>query len=432
MKDLHKILFLLIALLLTKASSGQEISCRLTGQIIGRESNALILFRATEDPDHDTMTFIPINDGKFEYTLTASFPEAYFLIFQDDLELGNYRYIYFFPENGTTDFKLYSKADVDKDEIIGGKLTSEYYNYFKLNKYAYWPQKKAILDSIAELEKREEYYNSEFKIQQKKLTEVMAMSMAENCIENDHEIAIAQTQVVQNMINKKEHVTQKGRALNDKMDSISVLENRHRIDYIQNNPSLVSYYFLIQDTQDIEFRQGVTESDIKLIAPIFSEKYPDHPYTKMMAMMLESLLRIKVSEKYIDFSAPDLNGKYYKLSEIIDGKFAVIDLWASWCGPCINGSRSLVPIYEEFKEKGFTICGIAREYKNTDALKYRLEKEKFPWINLVEMDDKNQIWLQYSVQGAGRKFLVDDKGEILAIEPEAEEIRKILSERLNQ
>jgi thiol-disulfide isomerase/thioredoxin len=412
------------------AGSSQAITCKLEGQIIGRDSKTLILFRATEDPDRDTKTFIPINNGKFEYTLTAPYTEAYFLIFQDDLDMGSYRYIYFFPENGTTVFKLHSYAEREQDEITGGKLTSEYYNYFKLNKDAYRPQKKVLRDSIAELKKRDEYFSIEFKLQQNKLNEAMAKTRTANSNENDYEISVAQTQVVQNMINRGEYVTQKGKALNDKMDSIIVLENRHRLDYIQNNPSLVSYFFLIQDTKEIEACQGITVSDIKSIVPIFTDKYPDHPYTKKMAVMVESLLRIKVGSKFYDFSAPDLNGKLYKVSEIIDGKYAVIDLWASWCGPCINGSRNLLSIYEEFKEKGFTICAVAREYKNTDALKYRIEKEKFPWINLVEMDDKNQIWLHYNVQGGGRKFLVDNKGIILAIEPSVDEIRKILSEKL--
>lgn len=432
MKTLCKNLILFGILLMTIPGSGQAITCKLSGQIIGRDSKTLILFRATEDPDRDTKTFIPINNGKFEYTLTAPFTEAYFLIFQDDLEMGSYRYIYFFPENGTTVFKLHSKAELEQDEIIGGKLTSEYYNFLKLNKVANQTQKKTITDNIAELKKRDEYFSAEFKVQQEKQKIAYEKARSANSTESDFEISVAQTQILQHMMDRGEYVSSKGKALNDKMDSLKVLENLSYLYYIENNPSLVSYYLLIQVTKGLEYWQGITIGDIETIVPKFREKYPDHPYTKMMAVMVESLLRIKVGRKFYDFSAPDLNGKLFKVSEIIDGKYAVIDLWASWCGPCINGSRNLLPIYEEFKEKGFIICAVAREYKNTDALKYRIEKEKFPWINLVEMDDKNQIWLHYNVQGGGRKFLVDNKGIILAIEPSADEIRKILSEKLNQ
>jgi hypothetical protein len=155
MKTLYKNLILFGILLLTIAGSGQEITCKLKGKIIGLDNKTLVLCRATEDPIHDAKTLIPIENGKFEYTLTAPFTEAYFLIFQDEMQMGSFRYIYFFPENGITVFKLHSKAEFEQDEIIGGKLTTEYYNYLKLNKDTFRPQRRAIGDSIAELKKRD-------------------------------------------------------------------------------------------------------------------------------------------------------------------------------------------------------------------------------------------------------------------------------------
>ena len=432
MKTVFKNLILFSILLFTISGSGQEITCKLKGKIIGRESKTLVLCRATEDPVHDAKTLIPIENGKFEYTLTAPFTEAYFLMFQDEIQMGSFRYIYFFPENGITVFKLHSKAEFEQDEIIGGKLTTEYYNYLKLNKDAFRPQRRAIGDSIAELKKRDEYFSAEFKLQQVKQKIAYEKSISANSNEIDFAIQVAETKILQQMMDRGEYVTPKGKEQNDKRDSINVLDERRELNYIENNPSLVSYYLLIQITERLESYRGITANDILTVAPKFIKKYPDHPYTKMIVVMLEGMTNIKVGGKYYDFFAPDLNGKFYKLSEVIDGKYAVIDLWATWCGPCILGSRNLLPIYEEFKEKGFTICGVAREYKNTDALKYRIEKENFPWINLVELDDMKQIWSHYNVHAGGRKFLVDNKGIILAIEPSADEIRKILSEKLNQ
>jgi peroxiredoxin len=147
--------------------------------------------------------------------------------------------------------------------------------------------------------------------------------------------------------------------------------------------------------------------------------------------MLNSYETIKVGGTYIDFSAPDLNGNIVKLSDVIKDKYALIDLWSSWCGPCIRNSRALIPVYEEFKDKGFTVCGVAAEIKNTDQLIKRMEIEKFPWINLVDLDHKNHIWYKYGIQNSGGgTFLVDPKGMILAIQPFPDEVRKILSEKL--
>ena len=429
MKKLFKSLILTSTLILGMTSSVQAITCVLTGQVFGRDSKTLILVRATEDPNRATQIFIPINNGKFEYSLTVPYTEAYFLFFQDELEMGSFNPICFFAENDTIVFRLHFKGEDKQDEISGGELTSAYYNYLKFSQELLRPQGNAISDSIAELKKKDAYYSAEFKLQQEKQRIANEKSNAENSTENDFEISIAQTKVLQGMINRGEYVSPKGKTLNDKMDSILVLKNQHKLNYIKNNLSLVSYYFLFRVTEYLNDYKGIAITDIKPIALEFAEKYPGHPYTQLMAVMVDGLLQTKVGGRYYDFSANDLNGENHTLSEIIDGKYAVIDLWATWCGPCIMGSKNLLPIYEEFKDKGFTICGVAREYKNTDDLICRIEKEKFPWINLVELDDKNQIWLHYGVQG-GRKFLVDNTGVILAIEPDAEEIRKILNEKL--
>jgi len=142
-------------------------------------------------------------------------------------------------------------------------------------------------------------------------------------------------------------------------------------------------------------------------------------------------LNVKVGGSYIDFSAPDLEGNMVKLSDQIKGKVALIDLWASWCGPCRRLSSSMIPIYEAFKDKGFTVVGIARENNNTDAMKKAIEQDKYPWLNLVELNDKGNIWEMYGAGNSGGcTYLVDKDGKILAIHPSAEEVTKILTELL--
>jgi hypothetical protein len=91
----------------------------------------------------------------------------------------------------------------------------------------------------------------------------------------------------------------------------------------------------------------------------------------------------------------------------------------------------MIPIYNEFADQGFTIIGVACEYKSTEALKKRMEIEKFPWINLLELDNQNGIWDKYGVSNSGgRTFMVDSKGKILAINPTAAEVRELLNKLL--
>jgi thiol-disulfide isomerase/thioredoxin len=168
------------------------------------------------------------------------------------------------------------------------------------------------------------------------------------------------------------------------------------------------------------------------LVEVYSKKFPLHPYTKQINDILEGIKMVKVGGMFIDFSAPTIDGKVITASNIVSGKVALIDLWASWCGPCRVTSKSYIPIYEKYKEKGFVILGVANEFKNTNAFKKAIEKDKYPWLNLIELENKNRIWDKYNVSNSGGStFLVDSKGVIVAIHPDAEELDKILGGLLN-
>ncbi|HMR19007.1 MAG TPA: TlpA disulfide reductase family protein [Sphingobacterium sp.] len=139
-----------------------------------------------------------------------------------------------------------------------------------------------------------------------------------------------------------------------------------------------------------------------------------------------------MGHKFVDFTAPDIQGNIFRLSELIKGKIALINLWATWCGPCITKSKTMLPLYAAYKDKGFTIIGVAGEHKNTDNLIKFLEREKWPWINLVDLDKKEKIWQKYSADHkSGTFFLIDRQGSIVAIDPNADEIKAILEKQLN-
>jgi len=121
----------------------------------------------------------------------------------------------------------------------------------------------------------------------------------------------------------------------------------------------------------------------------FALQYPEHPYTaQVMDMFTGSLPKTGVS--FIDFTAVDFTGKSVKLSERIAGKPAVLHLWASWCGPCRKKGIELIPVYEEFRDKGFVVIGVARE-SNTSAAEAAVKLDKYPWENLVELNNAEHM-----------------------------------------
>lgn len=201
-----------------------------------------------------------------------------------------------------------------------------------------------------------------------------------------------------------------------------------KMDYAARNQNEIGYYLLIDylRTTDEMHTEREVESMVKTYE-LLSKKFPQHNYTSQGYELVKGVKNIKVGGKYIDFSAPDLEGKLVKVSEIIGGKIAVIDLWASWCSPCRAKSIKLKAIYEKYHSRGFEVIGVAREFKNSDKMVAALQKDGYPWKNLLELDDKLNIWNMYMIgNSGGALFMVDREGRILHINPTPEQIESEL------
>lgn len=201
--------------------------------------------------------------------------------------------------------------------------------------------------------------------------------------------------------------------------------------YVEKNPTIVSYYLFFNILSFQEY-VDIDESKVKRLYNNLEEAHEGHPYNKIARNLLSASGNIKIGKKYVDFSAPKLNGDTVRLSDQIDGKLALVDLWATWCGPCIKKTRAVLPLYEKYKDKGFTIVGVAGEFKTTERLEKFLKNEQWPWVNLVELDRDQNIWQKYGVDGGGGgMFLIDENGKFIAIDTDVSQIEKELEERLN-
>ena len=183
-------------------------------------------------------------------------------------------------------------------------------------------------------------------------------------------------------------------------------------------------------TKQIRRSKRLSAKDIiDVYNQVYANKFADNDIDSYMQNWILSQ-SIKVGDSFIDFTAPDVNGVMHTLSEEIKGKVALIDLWASWCGPCRRESMSMIPLYEKYKDKGFTIVSVARESRQKD-MEAAIKKDGYPWLCLLELNDAGKIWEKYGVgNGGGAIFMVDKEGKILAIMPSAEKVEEILKKLL--
>jgi thiol-disulfide isomerase/thioredoxin len=73
-----------------------------------------------------------------------------------------------------------------------------------------------------------------------------------------------------------------------------------------------------------------------------------------------------LSENVRQASINLLDGQTTKLADY-EGKVLVVDLWATWCGPCKAEIPHLIEIANEYKDKGVHVIGLTNEDPETDA-----------------------------------------------------------------
>jgi thiol-disulfide isomerase/thioredoxin len=109
----------------------------------------------------------------------------------------------------------------------------------------------------------------------------------------------------------------------------------------------------------------------------------------------------------VTFRSPD--GNEIALSSY-RGKPLLIDLWATWCAPCVAALPSLKSIYAEFKDKGLEVISFDQDSDPEHAAKY-LARHHYEWKNFHDGERTVQSALQ--ADGIPLILLIDANGKIV-------------------
>ena len=214
------------------------------------------------------------------------------------------------------------------------------------------------------------------------------------------------------------------------------------IQIIENNPnSLASILALYQYFEDHMLLREKDHFDyFEMLSKTLCDKYPtnkhvidlkkrvaDHKREERQRLLNEQ--NLAAGKPAPEIVLPDPEGNQVALSSL-RGNVVLIDFWAAWCPPCREANKTLVVLYEKYKNRGFEIYGVS------------LDRTREQWVNAIETD--NITWHQvsdlrfmnspvvnlYSITEIPHKVLLDRKGNIIARNIPVEELESLLRDHL--
>ena len=127
----------------------------------------------------------------------------------------------------------------------------------------------------------------------------------------------------------------------------------------------------------------------------------------------------ELGDKAPEIRLPSLSGDTITLSSL-QGKMVLIDIWATWCLPCVKEQPELAELYKRYrnvnftKGKGFEIFGVSLDSKKS-SWENIINRNKISWIQVSDLKFWNSpVAKLYNVQELPFNVLIDGNGIIIA------------------
>ncbi len=142
----------------------------------------------------------------------------------------------------------------------------------------------------------------------------------------------------------------------------------------------------------------------------FQAEYPNSGMSRAIQQRIDLAAKVALGKKAPHFNAKNLEGQGIDLAHF-EGRYLLIDFWASWCRPCRVENPKLAALYKEYRELGFDIVSISID-EDPSKWKQAVGRDGMEWEQI--MDSDYSIYKDYGLSSIPSNFLLDRSGKIIA------------------
>lgn len=376
MKSYHCFIYLIVGLFVSCSPelgklNQERNNCVLSGQIIDRSSDTLVLVKYIDRGIEDGI-IIPIENNQFEYRLSLNALEKYKLIFKDEYDNKCWCPIAFYPDNDTIKFVLYPQNQREKSQV------------FKSNLMDQEDQLRALQNDL--FKDKIEFWRKEWR--------------------------------------EAEYGTKKSYESRRIFSSLSREKAYWTLNYLKKSIDIFGYSKYMEVLERYYINSSFPTDTLKKYYNIYSQEFPDHPYTQQALKFLEREGMTAVGDQFEDFYATDLEGNRINSADIIrNNKYTLVEFTYPSKHSSVNYFRSdkmMLEYHERFKHKGLGICSVINDLGNSTTIikQYVREKQTQPSFLILDKErDKETIHRYRFFFGGTTKILLDRKGGVVAVNP---------------
>ena len=181
----------------------------------------------------------------------------------------------------------------------------------------------------------------------------------------------------------------------------------------ENLDNPIGYMFFLQQAYDME------PSEVEAMV----EQHPSLKKYKRVEKLIQANKNKAATQpgsKFADFEI-EYDGVKHLLSDVVGkGQYVLVDFWASWCGPCIRQTAVIKDLYNEYKDKGLKVLGVA-VWDEPDDTKKAITQHGLEWE--CWLNGQNTPTDIYGISGIPCIILFGPDGTILSRDKQDEDLK---------
>ena len=168
--------------------------------------------------------------------------------------------------------------------------------------------------------------------------------------------------------------------------------------------------------------QRVDQDTLVAVAVVTNETYKEIPDCRSFLRASQSCALSGPSTKsssglpiQVQFELPDMSGKLLKPADFA-GKVVLLDIWASWCGPCNKALPLYADLQRELSDQNFQVIAVSVDEDRAALVEYLKDKfdpDRLPFV--VLHDQKGELARELRVDTMPTTYILDENAKMVFV-----------------